>query len=297
MSQRSKYCLIGIPDHQGVIHVGGRIGQAQGPQALRRALSRMKGRFPIEERLKDRGDAPGLGFDVSENHRLAADFVRDAHRSEAGVVSVVVGGGHDHGYSQLLGVYDALKRARGKSLRLGCINIDPHFDVRKPEPVPTSGSPFYLAMESGILDPSRFVEFGIQSHCNASALWEYIAKKKKVEVVPFEKLRHGKAIPAFQQSLKKLAARCDAIVVSLDIDAAAEAFAPGVSAPAAEGFTSSEVIHMAEIAGRASRGSRESKVVSLGIFELNPLHDIADRTARLCAAAAWHFVEAGIGVK
>ena len=64
--------------------------------------------------------------------------------------------------------------------------------MRKPESPGKigSGSPFYLAIEAGILDPSLLVEFGIQSHCNAPVLWEYIASKK-VQVVPYEELRGG----------------------------------------------------------------------------------------------------------
>ena len=72
------------------------------------------------------------------------------------------------------------------------------------------------------------------------------------------------------------------------MDAAASAFAPGVSAPQAEGFTASEMIEMMEIAGS------EKKVVSLGIFELNPEHDLEDITARLAATVAYHFVEAAL---
>jgi arginase family enzyme len=149
----------------------------------------------------------------------------------------------------------------------------------------SSGSPFYLALESGTLDPQRFLEFGIQRHCNAPELWQYV-ESKKVSVVPFEHLRDGKAVAAFRKSLRKLLSRCDAAVISLDLDAAAECHAPGVSAPQAEGFSSSELIQMAEIAGA------EKKIVSLGLFELNPEHDLADRTARLTATIAYHFVAA-----
>jgi formiminoglutamase len=80
------------------------------------------------------------------------------------------------------------------------------------------------------------------------------------------------------------------IVVSLDLDAASLAFAPGVSAPQAEGFSSNDIIEMMEEAGR------QEKVQSLGIFELCPPHDIDEHTARLAATAAWHFVEAKLSV-
>lgn len=84
--------------------------------------------------------------------------------------------------------------------------------------------------------------------------------------------------------MKKLRTRCDAIVISLDLDAASAADAPGTSAPQSEGFSASEIVEMMEIAGA------DKKVVSLGIFELNPMLDIDERTARLGATAAYHFI-------
>jgi formiminoglutamase len=88
----------------------------------------------------------------------------------------------------------------------------------------------------------------------------------------------------FKATLKSLARVCDAIVVSWDLDSANEGDAPGVSAPQAEGFSSTDLIEMMEIAGA------EKKVVSLGIFELNPHHDEHDKTARLAATGAFHFL-------
>jgi formimidoylglutamase len=278
---RIKWCLIGIPDHEGVVRVGGRVGAAGGPSAFRRAFARLKGVEGVREALALETEAAALGTDVAANHRHAADVIRDAHRAHS--LSVVVGGGHDHGYSHLLGILEALsKRGKGKP-RLGCINIDPHFDVRKPEPEITSGSPYYLAIENGVIRPADLIEFGVQRHCNAPELWKYV-ERRKIPVVPFEKLRHGRAAAAFAKSLRQLAARCDAVVISLDLDAVAEAHAPGVSAPQAEGFDPTDVLEMMELAGR------EKSVASLGIFELNPEHDIGEMTARLGATAAWHFV-------
>lgn len=273
--------LAGIPDHEAVHHVGGRLGAARGPSAFRPILMKMKGRDSVLETMKDFGDVSGISKIIEQNHQKAAEKVSEIHRECA--FSVVIGGSHDHGFSHLKGIRDSMP-LRGKTApRLGCINVDAHLDVRKAEPKITSGSPFYLAIESGVLHARGLVEFGIQAHCNALELWQYV-ESKKVEVVPFEKLRDGKALEGFSKALKRLSQSCDAIVISLDLDAAAQAFAPGVSAPQSEGFTSSEIIQMVEMAGR------EKKVVSLGIFELNPEHDIDGRTARLAATSAYHFV-------
>lgn len=276
MNNRRKWCLIGIPDHEGVINIGGRIGAAGGPLAFSRIFDRMTGREGVQETLLRKITIEGISRNVEENHLKAAETIRSVHQD--GLFSVVVGGGHDHGFSHLKGIQLALE---GK--KLGCINLDAHLDVRKPDPRILSGSPFYLALETGILDSSRFVEFGIQDHCNHPNLWNYVMEKG-IHVVSFSQLRFEKSLKTFQKTLKRMASRCDSIVISFDLDCVAEAYAPGVSAPQSEGFSSSEVIEMMEIAGR------ERKVVSLGIFELNPEHDQGDRTARLAATCAYHFV-------
>lgn len=276
--QSKTWSLIGIPDHEAVLNVGGRVGAAAGPQAFQKIFSLMKGRDGVHEALAFQAEPQGLGQDIARNHQLAAELVHLAHQKSP--VSVVVGGSHDHGFSHLKGLSESGKR-------LGCINIDAHLDVRKAEPLITSGSPFYLALESGCIQPKNFIEFGIQRHCNSKDLWEYV-EKKGVNVVPFELLRHGRAPEVFRSKLDALGASCDRVAISFDLDAAAQAYAPGVSAPQSEGLTSAEMIEISEIAGA------HSKVASIGIFELNPEHDVDHRTARLAATLAYHFVAAAL---
>lgn len=280
MDQPSKWSLVLVPDHLGVINVGGRVGACHGPDAFEKLFARLKGSFDPTARLASKIRVSGLDGPIEANHRQAADAVARAHA--AGGLSVVVGGGHDHGFSHLMG----LKKA--KAVRWGCINIDAHLDLRKPEPVTTSGSPFYLAIEAGVIEPGDLIEFGIQSHCNGPPLWKY-AYDKKIPVVKWQELRGGDVAVRFAEELKQLASRVDAVAISLDLDALSQDHCPGVSAPQAEGFSSREVIAMMELAGA------HKKVQSLGIFELNPEHDVAESTARVAATAAYHFIEAALG--
>ena len=98
-------------------------------------------------------------------------------------------------------------------------------------------------------------------------------------------LERSDKVKAFRRSLDDLSSRVDYVVLSFDLDSVQEAFAPGVSAPAAMGFSPSEIFAMMRVAGL------HEKVISLGIYELNPRFDIDNRTARLAALAAWHFLE------
>ncbi|MDX5346943.1 MAG: formimidoylglutamase [Hymenobacteraceae bacterium] len=272
-----KWCLIGMADDAGVHNVGGRPGAGRGPMTFREFFYKMKGRKPVQDNLEDLGDTP-VSEELAKTHEQATAFIAKQH--PAHLFSLIIGGGHDLVYPHLRGIKEGLQL----SGTLGCINIDPHYDLRKDEPVFTSGSPFYAALKTGLLQPRNLVEFGIQDQSNTAELHAY-AEAEGVNVIWFENLRIQNTADVFEEELRKLAAVTDAIVLSLDLDALQAAFAPGVSAPAAEGFTPTEVIQMIRIA------ALEPKVVSLGIYELNPDFDQDFRTARLAATIAWHFAD------
>ncbi|MBK7413086.1 MAG: arginase family protein [Ignavibacteria bacterium] len=65
--------------------------------------------------------------------------------------------------------------------------------------------------------------------------------------------------------------------VSLDMDAFASAYAPGVSAPAADGFTPHEIASCLRTA--AASGS----LAAFDVVEVNPHFDVDGRTAKLAA--------------
>jgi formiminoglutamase len=274
------FIVVGFPDDLGVKNVNGRAGAKDGPQAFLETFLKLNGRYPIQKKMM----SPVM---VSMGNQLEANYeeaVREVARVRTEVLSpsapmVVVGGGHDYAYPWVRGIAESMKKGK----RLGCLNVDAHFDLRAYEPVMTSGSPFRRILNEKLLQPTRLVEFGIQEHCNAGELWDF-AKKMKIKTVPFETLRNGKAVNEFKKALAYLKKNCDEILLSIDLDAMSFAFCPGVSAPQGEGFTASELYQMVEIAGA------DKKVTSLGWFELSPPLDLHNYTSRVAAQATWHFL-------
>lgn len=280
--------LIGIADDQGVLHVGGRLGAARGPAAFRTHWKRMRAPDGLADLLSDAFyDAGDLRLPVARG-RSGIEASLDAliqAQSQAKRL-LVIGGGNDHAWSQVT----ALKRAHPHA-RIGCINIDAHLDLRPltREGQVTSGSPFRLLLEDGIIRAEDLVEFGIQRHCNAPELFEF-ARQKKVECIFWDDLRARAAeepiAHSFARELTKLARRVDWVAVCLDLDAVSQSDAPGVSAPAAEGLSAREAVEMVRVA------AQNAQVPSLGVYELNPDHDESGRTARLTATLAWHWTYA-----
>lgn len=270
--------LLGCPDDRGVRNNHGRGGAVDGPAAFRKQFKKLTGQISLQEHIYDIGNSDVHPEDARESHQHAIDLYSE--QRHLAPTSLWIGGGHDYAYPQLKAIHSDLLPGQ----QLGCLNIDPHFDMRPPEPMMLSGSPFYVALEEGLVKGENMISFGVQRHANAAFLWAY-AEEKEVKICRQEDLRLGHAIKSFKQQLKNLRERVDAIVLSLDLDAIQAAFAPGVSAPAMEGFTPSEILEMMLIA------ARDEKVVSLGIFELNPEYDIDERTARLAATCAYHFMD------
>ncbi|MBU6153626.1 MAG: formimidoylglutamase [Bdellovibrionales bacterium] len=278
---KAKFTVLGFPDDLAVKNVNGRPGAAEGPGKFLEFLHRLKGRIPVLESIGNQRLVT-MGADLEENHRVSAELTEKEYlkldpRTDA---LIAVGGSHDYAYSWIRGI----KKSLAGSTRIGCINLDAHFDLREYLPVMTSGSPFRRLIEEDLIQPRNLIEFGIQSHCNAKSLWEY-AEQQKIETVPMEKLRFGRAVPEFKKALERLRRKCEVVVISLDLDSMSVALAPGVSAPQPEGFTATEIYSILEIAGA------DPKVTSLGIFELSPPLDLQDQTSRLAAQAAWKFME------
>lgn len=273
--------LIGIADDQGVLHVGGRLGAARGPEAFRTHWKRLRPTAG-EASVLDQGD---LRFAAARGRSgIEASMVAIAKAHGVANRVLVIGGGNDHAWSQVTAV-----RRTHPNAKVGCINIDAHLDLRPltSSGQVTSGSPFRLLIEDGTVDPKNLVEFGIQRQSNSAELFEY-AQSRGVECVYWDALRanaHRQPIAlAFEKVLTQLARRVDFVVVCFDLDLISQSEAPGVSAPAAEGLSAREAVDIVRVA------ARHALVPSLGIYELNPDHDESGKTARLTATLAWHWV-------
>jgi formiminoglutamase len=224
------------------------------------------------------------GYDVDPGPTIEAGHasIRQAvSRSiEGQFVPIVIGGGHDYGYPHAAGASDVFG---GK---IAVINVDAHLDVRAPTPEGiTSGSPFYLALEEGVMAPENFIEFGIQEHCNAEPLYTYLMKKK-VRIIGLDEARSGEgAAKKLENLIVKFAREGLRTVVSFDVDSVQAAHAPGVSAPQCDGFTPDEFLSMARLAGE------NPSVPTIGFFELAPsLDDNSQRTTRLVVTALHRFL-------
>jgi arginase family enzyme len=193
-------------------------------------------------------------------------------------VAVVLGGGHDLTFAGVRGL-------AGVCAPIGGVNVDAHLDVRPYAGGPmSSGMPYRrLLQEVGAFRGDRFVELGIQGLSSAAAHVEYL-RSRGGTILTLRQAREMGTAAAMRQALQIAEGDAQALFVSVDIDSAAQAFAPGCSAPSPDGFSPDDLITFAFAAGRHPR------LRYFDVMEVNPAFDVDHRTARLAAAVVIAFL-------
>jgi formiminoglutamase len=260
------FAIVGFPDDRGVELNRGRLGAAEGPNAIRKWLYRLvapeNGR-----RIADLGNLE-MTKSIEADHISGTTSIAAA-LAHANLV-IVLGGGHDWGYSPI-----AALRQGGS---VGFLNIDAHLDVRASEHQ-HSGTSYWRALETCVEGKNAFW-YGVQRSATAKLHIDYVeAKGGSIGFAGETRGIIDVAGVAFEQ--------CDAVDISLDMDVFAMSDAPGVSAPQAAGLRHEEVLP-------ALRKCLASpKVRTFGVYETSPANDIEEMTARLAARCVWEALAGG----
>jgi formimidoylglutamase len=274
----ARVALVGVPQDIGVERNGGRVGAAGAPAAIRAMFYRLTPYDITSRRSIPNGFVADLGDircdgdleDIHERLSIVTSAIR-----RAGLIPLVLGGGHDTTYASASGVHAV-------DGPLGIFNMDAHLDVRPPSPLRNSGTSFRMLIEEGKLVASHFVEFGIQSFANADAHVRWLLERGG-SIVTLDDLRALGFARALPDALAT-AAWGGALYGTLDIDGVRAADAPGVSATMPDGFTAAELLAAARALGA------DPAIVALDIVEVNPRFDHDNLTAKLAAHAAMRFV-------
>ncbi len=249
----------------------GRVGAAAGPSAIRRALAPLA--WHREAPAFDAGDV------TCEDDALEAAQAALAER-----LAPLLDAGHLHRAGrrprdrlcQLASLARHLA-PRETPPRVGIINLDAHFDLRDPGHVRSSGTPFSQIAEDCHARgwPFRYACLGISRAANTRALFQRaraldVLVREDRDVTPTR-------LDTIQRDLERFIAHCDRLYLTIDLDVLPACEAPGVSAPAARG------VPLALLEPLIETVRDSGKLCLADIAELNPDHDIDDRTARVAA--------------
>lgn len=261
--------IIGCPQDEGVRRNKGRVGAAQAPDEIRRALYRLVPPENPDLNLFDIGNTV-IQPTLEETHRAHMAIMTQLIKDGKSVISL--GGGNDLAYADCAGLAQVIPNPL-------TINVDAHFDVRA-DSVCNSGTPYRQLLESGFIQATNFFEVGNMPMVNAAIYRDYLSDKG-AHIIDLEKLCNQGIKSTFDEIL---AHKTDAIFWGLDMDVVHVSDAPGVSSPNTLGISAYEFCQIAKIAGLDPR----SKV--LEITEVNPHYDLDGRTSRLAAVAIHQFL-------
>lgn len=266
-------CVAGIPYDLGTSN---RPGARFGPAAIRQA-SRMlvDGDHPIAGSAPANADIADIGdFRIAHGDTQGSLAAIEA---QAKPLNHLVALGGDHTITL------ALLRARaartGQPLAL--VHFDAHVDTW-----PDSfgqrfghGSPFYHAIEEGLVDPHRTVQIGIRSPMDRSVHDWTVGKGV---TILFAEAVHERGPHATADRIREVVGDAPAYL-SFDIDALDPAFAPGTGTPEIGGlFTWQAQAILRRLAGLKFRG--------MDIVEVSPPYDVAEITALAAATFAWEYL-------
>lgn len=259
--------LIGYVCDEGVKRNQGRIGARKGPKSVRSKL----GKLPIHfnnKRITDFGDVICVDNHLEDCQKAISKIITKLISNN--VLPIAIGGGHDIAYASFNGIKDALKESSKN--KIGIINFDAHFDLRKVETQPNSGTPFNQILSEN--SSATYFAIGIQQQSNTKELFKIASKNNVSYVSSF----HCETFTEdLKTKLETFIKKVDYLYITIDLDGFSSAYAPGVSAPSPLGFTPNFVYKVLDFLFLSK------KVISCDIAELNPDLDIDEHTANLAA--------------
>ena len=265
-------CVAGIPFDLGTSN---RPGARFGPAAIRQA-SRMlvDGDHPASWAEMERLDLADIG-DFRIAHGDIQGTLAKIEEQAAPLRHLVALGG-DH--TVTLALLRALARRAGP---LGLVHFDGHVDTW-PESfglVFGHGSPFYHAIEEGLIDPRRTIQIGIRSPIRRD-IYDWTVGKG-VTIVSSEDV-HETGPQAVAEGVRKVVGT-GSTYLSFDVDALDPAFAPGTGTP--------EVGGLATWQARAIlRRLAGLDFVGMDVVEVSPPYDVAEITALAAATMVWDYL-------
>lgn len=279
--------LLGFSCDLGVAENGGRVGAAQGPNAIRRQLANLAWHEDSRGSVADFGNVvPEEKSDLRVNsvavaQTLLADRVAEVLPAfvERNGRLLVMGGGHETAFGSFCG----LQRTLPEGTQIGIVNLDAHFDLRPDTQGASSGTPFYQVRERVGEDCFHYLCLGVAEEANTQALFRR-ADSWGVKYL-LDREMGEQNLAEVEHLLEQFSQRVDVLYLTLDLDVLPHYQAPGVSAPASRGVSLTVIESV--IAKVISLSQTMKYVLPLvEITELNPLYDTQSVTARTAAVLA-----------
>ncbi|HLH70313.1 MAG TPA: agmatinase [Candidatus Dormibacteraeota bacterium] len=262
----------------------GLTGTHLGPRAIRqgdylstsRHLNHLNVRIdPFEHlRVADYGDAEVLIGNPEGTYANIRRFV--AEILEGGAIPIILGG--DHGITWPCGT--AVADAYGHGA-VGIVHFDAHADTA-PDMQGSlygHGTPMRRLIESGAVPGRNFVQVGLRGYWPEPDVLRWMEEQRMRTHFMAEILREGFEV-VLERAVAEALDTADHLYLSLDVDVADPAFAPGTGTPEPGGLTTAEVLWAVR------RLAAEVGIVGMDVVEVSPPYDVGPNITALFARRA-----------
>ena len=269
--------ILGIPFDSGTSY---RSGTRFGPRKIREVSLMLWGHNPVlgispldTLSVVDYGDVSVNPTSIEKTMASITETAGDVLND--GVTLIALGG--DHSIS--LPLLRATEKVYGK---LSLVHIDAHIDTWEEEfeDTPYShGTPFRNALQEGLIRKDEYIQVGIRGPLSGEN--DYLeAKELGANIITIHDV-YEKGIPWVLEQIQR---QCQGpVYVSVDIDSADPAFAPGTGTPEVGGLTSYQLLQLV-------RGLQGLNVVGFDIVEVSPPYDHGDITAMLASNITFEYL-------
>jgi agmatinase len=263
--------VVGVPTDGAVSF---RSGARFGPEAVRSASVLLRPYNPALDvdvtrlSIVDYGDAPTVPGYVEESLRRIQEFLEPIHW--AGAVPLVIGGDHSIALAEL-------RAAAAVHGPLALVHLDAHADVWDSYYGARyfHGTVFRRAAEEGLVDPARSIQAGMRGSLYDAAD-AGASRELGYEAIAGAELE-GMGAQQYGERVRRRVGEAP-VFLSLDVDLADPAFAPGTGTPEPGGPNSAQVLgYLRALTGLDLR--------ACDCVEVSPPYDPAGITAALAAAA------------
>lgn len=270
--------LVGFACDAGVRRNQGRVGAADGPRGIRRALANL----PVHDvpALYDAGDVHCEGDALEDAQQALGETVRA--QLDRGGLPIVLGGGHEVAWGTWQGLRAHLDAADDAG-RVLILNLDAHFDLRTARPG-SSGTPFDQIAEAcrAVGRPFDYACLGVSRLGNTASLFTH-AQALGVHYVEDIEMQE-RHLDRRLAEIDALLAQVAHVYLTIDLDVLPAAVMPGVSAPAAYGVP----FNVVEAIVTHVRASGKLRVADLA--EFNPQFDRDGQSARAAARLVYRLI-------
>ena len=268
--------IVGAPFDGGTSH---RPGTRFGPQAIRSTdyLAHDGSRPHLalrvdalkDLRVLDAGDVEMPPGHIERSLDALTEAVATVARS--GAIPVVLGGDHSITRADVTGV----ARTYGNG-RVSVLHFDAHADTGDVEfgSLYGHGQPMRRLIESGAARGDRFLQIGLRGYWPGPETLDWMARQRMRSYEMSEIVARGLS-GCLDEAFGIATDDCDGVFLSVDIDVADPAHAPGTGTPEPGGLTARELLDSVR------RSCLVLPVVGVDVVEVSPPYDHADITAAL----------------